>query len=88
MDLSKYIIERIEEARTVRGIPIAELARRIGVDKKRLWYVLKLQRSMRADEFVKICYILDLNFGYFITKDMADRLKEIRIRTIDDFGIG
>ena len=43
----------IESKRQKRGIGMTELARRIGVDGKRLWYVLHGQREMRVDEFVK-----------------------------------
>ena len=34
------IAARMEQARWERGISVAELARRIGVDRKRLWRVL------------------------------------------------
>ena len=43
----------MEQARWERGISVAELARRIGVDRKRLWRVLNGERAMRADEFVR-----------------------------------
>ena len=45
----------MEQARWERGISVAELARRIGVDRKRLWRVLNGERAMRADEFVRLC---------------------------------
>lgn len=44
----------MDSARQLRGISCAERARRIGVDGKRLWYVLRGQREMRVDEFVKL----------------------------------
>lgn len=65
----------IEKAREDRGISIAELARRIGVDGKRLWYVLNGQREMRVDEFIKLCAFFDLGLGRFIDKDTVDRLR-------------
>ena len=49
------IAARMEEARWRRGILVAELARRVGVDGKRLWRVLNGERAMRADEFVRLC---------------------------------
>lgn len=41
---------KLESRRHDRGIPIAELARRIGIDKKRLWYMLLIacHRVMRC----------------------------------------
>lgn len=51
---------------------VAELARRIGVDRKRLWYVLKGQRELRVDEFLKICIALRVDPRRFITLDMVE----------------
>ena len=39
MNHADLIVARIERARQDRGISVAELARRMGVDRKRLWYV-------------------------------------------------
>ena len=60
------IAARMEQARWERGIPVAELARRIGVDGKRLWRVLNGERVMRADEFVRLCMELGVGLGRFI----------------------
>lgn len=65
----------IEKAREDRGISIAELARRIGVDGKRLWYVLNGQREMRMDEFIKLCAFFDLGLGRFIDRATVERLR-------------
>ena len=65
----------IEKAREDRGISIAELARRIGVDGKRLWYVLNGQREMRVDEFIKLCAFFDLGLGRFIDRATVERLR-------------
>ena len=56
----------MEQARWERGISVAELARRIGVDRKRLWRVLNGERAMRADEFVRLCAELGVGLGRFI----------------------
>ena len=42
------IVMRLEQARAYRGISGAELARRVGVDRKRLWRVLNGERAMRV----------------------------------------
>lgn len=70
------IHEAVEAARQNRGISIAELARRIGIDKKRLWYVLNGQREMRVDEFLKLCVALRIDPRFFATKDMIEQIVE------------
>ena len=60
------IAARMEQARWERGISVAELARRIGVDRKRLWRVLNGERAMRADEFVRLCAELGVGLGRFL----------------------
>lgn len=65
MDLNDFIVRRVELARRVRGISVAELARRIGVDRKRPWRVLNGERIMRADEFVKLCVFFGVGIGAF-----------------------
>ena len=72
MNHADLIVARIERARQDRGISVAELARRMGVDRKRLWYVLNGQRSMRVDEFVRLCA----------------ELAEARKRTVEEYGTG
>ena len=59
------IAARMELARWERGISVAELARRIGVDRKRLWRVLNGERAMRADEFVRLCAELRVGLAVF-----------------------
>lgn len=71
------IAARMEEARFERGIPVAELARRIGVDRKRLWRVLNGERAMRADEFVRLCAELGLPLDYFPSRTEAHPLSSV-----------
>ena len=47
MDHINLIAAKMEQVRWERGISVAELARRIGVDRKRLWRVLNGERAMR-----------------------------------------
>lgn len=72
---SREVAALIESKRRGRGISVAELARRIGVDGKRLWYVLNGQREMRVDEFIKLCAFFDLGLGRFIDKATVERLR-------------
>ena len=69
------IVMRLEQARAYRGISVAELARRVGVDRKRLWRVLNGERAMRVDEFVRLCVFFVMGIGAFAT---ADLMREIR----------
>lgn len=72
MDHAKLVVIRMEEARDSRGISVAELARRASIDRKRLWYILDGQRQMRAGEFVRLCAVMGLDMGFFLTNDMKD----------------
>lgn len=75
---SKLIVVRIEEVRCERGMSIAELGRRALIDRKRLWYILDGQRQMRADEFVRVCAVLNLGLRPFLTTAIANEMKRAR----------
>lgn len=76
---SKLIVVRIEEVRCERGMSIAELGRRSLIDRKRLWYILDGQRQMRADEFVRVCVVLNLGLRNFLTPDIAEEMRRGRL---------
>lgn len=78
MEHAKLVVVRMEEARELRGISVAELARRASIDRKRLWYILDGQRQMRADEFVRLCVVLNLGLGNFLTSEMTRELTKRR----------
>ena len=75
MDHSQYIIDKLEEARDERGMPIAELARRSGIHRKRLWYILNGKRKLRADEFVRLIVIMGTPITAYIPTEMLDTLS-------------
>lgn len=75
MDQARQVTLLLEEARIIRGISVAELARRINVDRKRLWYVLNRQREIRVDEFLKLCIVLGIDPKRFITNDMVEEVR-------------
>ena len=79
MDDAGRMVAIIEQAREARGISVAELARRVGVDRKRLWRVLKGERAMRVDEFVRLCVFFEMGIGAFATEDL---IREIRSGSI------
>ena len=70
------VVKAIERARLERGISVAELARRIGVDRKRLWLVLNGKREMRVDEFLALCVALRIDPRAFITREMVGKVAE------------
>lgn len=88
MDHSQYIAEKLESARDERGMTVAELARRCDIPRKRLWYILDGQRQLRADEFVRLIIVLDMNARHFIPREMLERYEATGRRTIEDFGTG
>lgn len=69
------VVGTIEHMRERYGISVAELARRIGIDRKRLWYVLNRQREMRVDEFIKLCAFFNLGLGCFIDRATVEELR-------------
>lgn len=70
------VVKAIERARRERGIPVAELARRIGVDRKRLWRVLNMERRMRVEEFLALCVALRIDPRAFITRGLVREVAE------------
>lgn len=88
MNHAKLVVVRMEEARDSRGISVAELARRASIDRKRLWYILDGQRQMRADEFIRLCAVMGLDMGFFLTNDMKEELAYRRQKVIEDYRTG
>ena len=77
MEHAKLIAVRIEEARYERGMSVAELGRRASIDRKRLWYILDGQRQMRADEFVRLCVVLDMGLRNFLTAELEELIGHL-----------
>ena len=75
-EICDQIVKIIEAKRSYYGIGVALLSRRIGADKKRLWYVLNGQREMRVDEFLKLCVALKLDPRSFITREIVNEVTE------------
>lgn len=75
MDYAAFIVAIIERAREERGMSIAELSRRSLIERKRLWYILHGERILRADEFVRLCIVMNLGFKYFATPELIELLR-------------
>lgn len=88
MDHASYIVDRLEASRRDRGIPVAALARRVGVDRKRLWCVLHKKRGLRADELVRLAGVLGMALADFVPPQMAARLEAERRKVVEEFGAG
>lgn len=78
----QHIILITDRMRLERGMSVAELGRRTGIDKKRLWYILDGQREMRVDEFLKLCIALRMDPRSFVTREMIDGVAEATARSI------
>ena len=61
MSVTSVLNQRIKE----RGIPVSELARRIGMDNELLRRSLAGTRGIKADEFVGLCHELALDIDDF-----------------------
>ena len=72
--------------RLMRGLSVAELARRTNIEKKRLWYILDGQREMRVDEFLKLCVALGVDPRKFVTREIVDEVASATKRSIENYG--
>ena len=88
MNHAKLVAIRMEAVREACGISVAELARRSSIDRKRLWYNLDGQRQMRADEFIRLCVVMNVDMGFFLTSEMREELSYRRKKVIEDYGSG
>lgn len=70
----------------MRGLSVAELARRTNIEKKRLWYILDGQREMRVDEFLKLCVALGVDPRKFVTREIVDEVTSATKRSIKNHG--
>lgn len=57
--------EIIGETVAERGMPVSELARRVGMGKELMRRCLNGERKIAADEFISICGVLDLELSDF-----------------------
>lgn len=55
-----------------RGIPKAELGRRVDIDQELLRRSLAGERKLTADELVRLCVELEIDFSEFIERQLND----------------
>ena len=88
MDHNQYIVERLDSARDERGMSKAELARRSDIPTKRLTSIFSGKRQLRADEFVRLCFVMSMPYQAFLTPELRERYEEAARRVVVDFGTG
>jgi len=74
MEHHQQIVEKLESARDERGVSKFELARRAEVNPRRLMLILEGKRSMRADEFVRVCLEMSIPVIAFYGKVIEDSI--------------
>lgn len=62
MSVSQVLNDRINE----RGITVSELSRRVGMNDEALRRSIAGYRNLKADEFIQICHVMDLNINDFL----------------------
>ena len=63
--LDHFIVDRLGFFRRMRGFTVKELARRARIDEGYLGKVLRGDRGLRADEFLRLCFVLNVDFDEF-----------------------
>ena len=86
-NLSKYIIQILNDRRQLQGINTSELANRLGMSPAALRATLRGDRNLIADEFVLLCgyfhleirdfYPMKLGAGRNTRKEPPNPLEEI-----------
>lgn len=83
IELDKSVVLVIERRRRDLGMSVAELARRIDIGGKRLWYVLNRKREIRVSEFLRLCVALKLDPRRFITREMIAEIERSTKRSLE-----
>lgn len=60
-EIYRHILNTVESKRVLLGMSKAELARRMEIDPVTLGTMLRGQRSMYADDAMKLCAYLDID---------------------------
>ena len=79
----QHIARTMGRLREARGLTIAELARRADMDPSHLGKVLRGERNLQADEYLSLCYALGAKNELFMPADVAKRLADLNMRTMD-----
>ena len=69
------VLATINERRHKYGMPIAELARRVGMDYAALYTSLMGKRKLEANEFLSVCSELDLTLEDFNHDEIVSSIR-------------
>lgn len=83
MGHDRYIVERLIYLRELRGLTVAELARRSLMDISALGKVLRFERVLKADEFICLCWTLSVGMDYFFPDHVRRELADLNRRALD-----
>lgn len=79
-----YIVGRLNALRKVQGWTVTELARRSKMDPSHLEKVFRGERSLCADEYLCICFALNVvKMSAFMPETLVRELQELSMRTPD-----
>ena len=76
-EIYRHILNTVESKRVLLGMSKAELARRMEVDPVTLGTMLRGQRSMYADEAMKLCTYLDINPSELVSPELRKVHSEL-----------
>lgn len=80
MKHAEYIIEQLKRVLEVRGMKVAELARRSMIPEKQLGKVFRRERLLKADEQVRLCYALEVGIAWLIPPELECELAALNKR--------
>lgn len=81
--LEQFIIDVLAPLREANGLTVAELARRSGIGESQLGKVLRKERVLKADEFIRLCFVLRARGDLFLPVELESELAELNYRAKD-----
>lgn len=64
MELEKKLADTIDE----KGISVRSIATRAGIDEQILYRCLRAEQRLKADEFLAICKVIDVDPREFVNE--------------------
>lgn len=64
MEIEKRLNQTIEE----KGISVRSIATRAGLDEQVLYRCLRAEQRLKADEFLAVCQVIEVNPADFINE--------------------
>lgn len=83
-DLAIYIVNKIRTAQEVCGMSNAEISRRIQIPEKRVGRLLRMERTMKAEELVKFCCLFEISLKWLVSPELERELSTLRRKLAGD----